>query len=291
MSWQVRAHLLIPSGGRWLVVDRGEGPPSLPGGEAEWGEHPLDALRRCTEGLGLEPTRLLGARTAPSDTPGRSAVIEVVYGSPVPAAAPPGTRWIAPDQGDAPPALGALVTDLPSWRGVPVRTPRTHSRPLLPGADRRVRVGVYVLCQGPKGVLLTRLSDLDPGGGRWTLPGGGIEEGEDPLPALHREVAEETSLTLTDVGLIEIDHYVFPSWRDRTPVHQIGVVHHGTADGEPAVAEVGGSTAEARWVPREDLPALPMLGLAARALTHAGLLPEGRPSPPPGPPPAGSTPS
>ncbi|HSX05690.1 MAG TPA: NUDIX hydrolase [Candidatus Saccharimonadales bacterium] len=40
-------------------------------------------------------------------------------------------------------------------------------------------------------VLLLREAD-----GRWELPGGGLEHGEDPKAALAREVAEETGLTV-----------------------------------------------------------------------------------------------
>jgi len=42
-------------------------------------------------------------------------------------------------------------------------------------------------------VLLGRRGN-DPGRGLWDLPGGFVDEGEHPLAALHRELAEETGL-------------------------------------------------------------------------------------------------
>jgi ADP-ribose pyrophosphatase YjhB (NUDIX family) len=47
-------------------------------------------------------------------------------------------------------------------------------------------------------VLLARRA-VDPGAGLWDLLGGFINEGEEPLAALRREVEEETSLAI-DVG-------------------------------------------------------------------------------------------
>ena len=44
-------------------------------------------------------------------------------------------------------------------------------------------------------VLLGRRRD-DPGAGRWDLPGGFLEEGEDAVAALHREIREETGLAV-----------------------------------------------------------------------------------------------
>lgn len=60
-----------------------------------------------------------------------------------------------------------------------------------PGAGRRWtrRAGAYaVLLRGGR-VLLTRQAAPVP---EFQLPGGGLEPGEGPLAALHREVAEET---------------------------------------------------------------------------------------------------
>jgi NAD+ diphosphatase len=44
-------------------------------------------------------------------------------------------------------------------------------------------------------VLLARRAG-DPGEGMWDLPGGFIEEGEDPVTTLHRELGEETGVEI-----------------------------------------------------------------------------------------------
>ncbi|WP_299728341.1 NUDIX hydrolase [uncultured Tateyamaria sp.] len=60
-----------------------------------------------------------------------------------------------------------------------------------PEAGRRyiVRQGAYAILPRDGAVLLTCQSDPDPD---FQLPGGGIDPGESPLQALHREVFEET---------------------------------------------------------------------------------------------------
>jgi 8-oxo-dGTP diphosphatase len=50
----------------------------------------------------------------------------------------------------------------------------------------RDRIGAYAVVAGARGLLLV---DQD---GELQLPGGGIDPGESPLQALHREVGEET---------------------------------------------------------------------------------------------------
>lgn len=53
----------------------------------------------------------------------------------------------------------------------------------------RLRPGAYAILPRGGGLLLTRQIDSDEA---LQLPGGGIDPGESPLSALHREVFEET---------------------------------------------------------------------------------------------------
>jgi len=60
-----------------------------------------------------------------------------------------------------------------------------------PRADQRYirRPGVYAILPRGRGLLLTHQSAPEP---EVQLPGGGVDPGEHPLTALHREVFEET---------------------------------------------------------------------------------------------------
>lgn len=64
-----------------------------------------------------------------------------------------------------------------------------------PEAGRRYtcRPGVYAVLWRDGEVLLTHQDAPWP---EYQLPGGGIDPGEQPLPALHREVREETGWTM-----------------------------------------------------------------------------------------------
>jgi 8-oxo-dGTP diphosphatase len=66
---------------------------------------------------------------------------------------------------------------------------RRYGEPVDPARRYRLRPGVYAIL--PKGgdLLLTFQAEPRP---EIQLPGGGIDRGEDPVRALHREVYEET---------------------------------------------------------------------------------------------------
>lgn len=63
--------------------------------------------------------------------------------------------------------------------GEPVKTNQVYRR----------RPGIYAILERDGAVLLTHQQEPEP---EFQLPGGGIDPGEHPLPALHREILEET---------------------------------------------------------------------------------------------------
>lgn len=69
-----------------------------------------------------------------------------------------------------------------------------YGKPPLPGQRYRRRPGVYGLLIRDGMVLLTLQSEPEPD---MQLPGGGIDPGESPVAALHREVAEETGWAIS----------------------------------------------------------------------------------------------
>lgn len=70
-----------------------------------------------------------------------------------------------------------------------------------PDAARRYRLrpGAYAIVERGGAVLLTHQGGPEP---EFQLPGGGIDAGESPLAALHREVAEETGWRIAGVRRI-----------------------------------------------------------------------------------------
>lgn len=143
---------------------------------------------------------------------------------------------------------------------------------------RRQRVGAYAVVlrerDGRIEVLLSRLSQRVSRTELWTLPGGGIDHGEDPRTAVIREIQEETGLdaTVGETAHVYSAHLPRAS-RDGLLVdaHAIRIVYHGWVAPDaptPRVVEVDGSTAEAAWKPLEDVVsgAVPVAGLVTDAL-------------------------
>lgn len=123
-------------------------------------------------------------------------------------------------------------------------------------------------------VLLSRLSRRVSRTELWTLPGGGLDHGEDPRTAVIREIHEETGLdaTVGETAHVYSSHLPRAS-RDGLLVdaHAIRIVYDGWVAPNaptPRVVEVDGSTAEAAWKPLEDVVSgtVPVAGLVTEAL-------------------------
>lgn len=70
---------------------------------------------------------------------------------------------------------------------------RRFGEPVVRGRRYGIRQGVYAILRRGDDLLLTRQAEPEP---EFQLPGGGVDPGESPLRALHREVLEETGWTM-----------------------------------------------------------------------------------------------
>ena len=143
---------------------------------------------------------------------------------------------------------------------------------------RRQRVGAYAVVLRDRDILLTRLAphirqDC------WSLPGGGIDHGEDPRDALRREVHEEAGLLVQPGRLLDVYSTHFTGARPDGLVedfHGIGLIFEAepspeSVGAEPHVVEVGGSTDEAAWVSLDVAAGLTLSGVAHHAFDLLGI--------------------
>ncbi len=65
------------------------------------------------------------------------------------------------------------------------------------------KVAAAVLVEKDEHVLLVRRAN-DPERGKWTLPAGFVDAGEDPARAAERECLEETGLLVAVTGLVDV---------------------------------------------------------------------------------------
>ena len=256
---------------------------TLPGGGLDHGEDPRDAvIREIHEETGLhadvsDTARVYSAHMPQAWRGGQRVnahAVRIVYDG-----------WVAPGSpepqvmevdGSTIEAAWQPLADVVSG-AVPV-TPLVVEALVDHVPFRLQRVAAYALVRRPGAggageVLLTRLSATAAHPGRWTLPGGGIGHGERPAAALRREVAEECGIACEVGELLDVHDSHFsgtaPSgrWED---FHGVHLVFAATVDpdAEPRVAETGGTTDAAAWVPVADVEsgAVEVLGLVTHAL-------------------------
>ncbi|GAA3336993.1 hypothetical protein GCM10020358_11650 [Amorphoplanes nipponensis] len=166
----------------------------------------------------------------------------------------------------------------------PEEAPDFPSFYAVPGPDglhRAQRFAAYAIATDPQDrLLLTRIAPGYPGAGRWHLPGGGTDYGEQPGTALIRELVEETGQEGRLVELLGV-----ASHRDAASLGPEGypIDWHGVrafyrvvvdAPTEVIVGDVGGSTDAACWMALKEVAQLPpeqLTEVTAEALRAARL--------------------
>ena len=138
---------------------------------------------------------------------------------------------------------------------------------------RWTRVAAYALSLDNAGrLLLARVAPGYPAAGLWTLPGGGLDFGEDPADAVLRELSEETGLTGQVVTLAFVDSLTngpqVEAGKAYGPWHGIRIVYRVDITGGDLRDEIEESTDAAAWFARDEIASLPRTELVDTALEH-----------------------
>ena len=99
-------------------------------------------------------------------------------------------------------------------------------------------------------ILLARRA-REPDEGKWDLPGGFLEEGEDPRDALRRELEEETGLAVERVEFFDVVVDRYGDGEDAQSTLNLYWTCR-VVSGEPKPDD---DVAELRWFARDELPA------------------------------------
>src|SRR4051794_21625810 len=258
---------------------------SLPGGAVDHGEDPTHTVVRETAtetGLSVAVTGLRDVLADMRSLPHRGVTIHtdrLIYtvtirgGTLVDRVGRPTdlARWHAPAGAEKlrlrPFTAAALGLPAASADLRPEEAPDFPSFYAYPGPEglhRAQRFAAYAIATDPADrLLLTRIAPGYPGAGCWHLPGGGTDYGEQPGPALIRELEEETGQAGRLIELLGV-----ASHRDAASLgpegypidwHGVRAFYRVVVDepNAPTITDVGGSTCEARWFAREELGALP----------------------------------
>jgi NADH pyrophosphatase NudC (nudix superfamily) len=154
--------------------------------------------------------------------------------------------------------LGAI------WR----RAPKALRRWTVRFSHPRFAVTAGAIITDGHGRVLLLKHRFRPGSG-WGLPGGFIEQGEQPEAALRRELREEIGLEVAEVKLFTVRAFKMPK--------QVEIVFMGQAiNAMRSFDELSVEIEEARWfLPGEFPPELPrdQTDLIKRALNDGASLP------------------
>jgi 8-oxo-dGTP diphosphatase len=138
-----------------------------------------------------------------------------------------------------------------------------------------LRVAAYAVVMDDDGrILLAHWNEKGRSG--WTMPGGGLEPGEDPQEAVRREVREETGYKVSVGQILGVHSRVIPAGRrlkseSSSPLHTLRLVYRARIVGGRLRNEAEGSTDRAAWFSLSSVRSLQRVKLVDIALQMAGI--------------------
>lgn len=139
-----------------------------------------------------------------------------------------------------------------------------------------VRLGAYALCI-EEGQVLLALTVPATGAPTWTLPGGRVEQDEDPYDAVLRELTEETGYQGVVTRLLGVDSRLIPAAERAQrglPNHQnVGIFYRVRITGGELRPEPNGDTVQSVWTPIVQVSSLRRSSLVDVGLTLARTMP------------------
>ena len=125
-------------------------------------------------------------------------------------------------------------------------------------SEQRQRIAAYgVVRDAEDRLLLARAAPSLTLKGRWFLPGGGVQHGEDPTDSLRREVEEESGLTVVVGPLLDVlsDVRVLP---DGVSLHTVRLIYRVDSWEGTLRPEADGTTDAVGWFGPDELSSLPL---------------------------------
>ncbi|WP_188838073.1 NUDIX domain-containing protein [Flexivirga endophytica] len=121
--------------------------------------------------------------------------------------------------------------------------------------SRATRVGAYAVCIHDGSILLSHQISAGPAQGKWTLPGGGVDFGEEPAGAAIRECREESGL-VPELGQVLGIHSNTYESSDGIERHGIRILYRAVfAEGRPEPMNPNdGEIDQVGWFALDDLP-------------------------------------
>jgi ADP-ribose pyrophosphatase YjhB (NUDIX family) len=128
----------------------------------------------------------------------------------------------------------------------------------VPPVTERQRIAAYgVVRDDDERLLLARAAPSLTLRGRWFLPGGGVQHGENPPDSLRREIEEESGLKVSVGPLFDVlsDVRTIP---DGTSLHTVRLVYEVESWEGTLRPEADGTTDAVAWFTLEEVRALPL---------------------------------